>query len=196
MKRIRRCASLSVALVVTAAASIAVSSTVCGMPPLVPMIEEGAGWRLSKGCRVYKFGMLTEPDCDILTGEGIVVQITRIRILDLPRGQDNRTTIGIEFRPEHGSWTFSSPYVALIIKGKRFIQSDIDEAIVFKRQGRPVLDRLQPHQLRYDLPGDESRFFRLRFSVPQNELKDGFALRLVGLKKDGDTALIPSIQFK
>src|SRR5437773_899833 len=87
----------SVTLVVIAAGFVVVSCGVYGMQPAIPKIEDSAGWQLAEGCRVYKFGILTDPDCDILTGEGIAVQITRIRLLNLHPGQDNRSTIGIEF---------------------------------------------------------------------------------------------------
>src|SRR6185295_4151124 len=102
-------ATISVALLLTGAGCVVASTAAYGAPPAIPKIEESAGWQLSEGCRFYKFGILTEPDCDILTGEGVAIQITRVRVLSLPPGQDNRPIIGIQLQPDHGHWYFSSP---------------------------------------------------------------------------------------
>lgn len=123
------------ALLVIVAAFVVVNSRAYGMSPAIPKIEDGAGWQISEGCRVYKFGILTDPDCDILSGKGIAIQITRIRLLNLQPGQDNRTTVGIEFRPDHDKWYFSSPYVTLLIVGKSFAPPDIEEGLVFEKGG-------------------------------------------------------------
>ena len=164
--------------------------------PAISRIEEGAGWQLSEGCRVYRLGIPTAPDCDILAGQGIAIKITRIRLLSLPPGQDNRTTIGIEFRPDHGSWTFSAPYAALSIAGGSYTPTDIDEAIVFAKAGTTSPERLQPHQQRYELPPGERRFLRLRFAVPQDKLGNGFALRVTGLQRDGESVRVPLLEFE
>jgi hypothetical protein len=81
-----RFALCSVASVLIVASFAVVSCAVYGMQPAVPKIEDSADWQLSEGCRVYKFGVLTAPDCDILTGQGIAIQITRIRLLSLQPG--------------------------------------------------------------------------------------------------------------
>src|SRR6187401_357388 len=104
---------ISAALLLIGAGCAVVDAAAYGTRPAIPKIEDGAGWQLSEGCQVYRFGILTEPDCDILTGEGVAVQITRVRLLSLPPGQDNRPIIGIQLRPDHGHWYFSSPFVAL-----------------------------------------------------------------------------------
>jgi len=174
-----------------------VSATAYGTPPATPKIEDSAGWQLSEGCRVYKFGKLTEPDCDILTGEGVAVQITRVRLLDLPQGQDNRPIIGIQLQPDHGRWYFSSPFVTLVIAGRSYTPAEIDQALVFARSDRPIFpEQLQPKQQRYELPPGEKRFFRLRFPVPQSELKNGFALRMTGLQKEGEALRVPIMRFE
>ena len=186
----------SVALVVIAAGFVVVSCAVYEIQPAITNIEDGAGWQLSQGCQVYKFGFLTAPDCDIVTGAGIAVQITRIRLPNAQPNQDNRSTVGIEFHPDHGTWSFSSPYVALLIAGKSYAPSDLDEAIVFAKGDRPISERLEPHQQRYQLPSDEKRFFRLRFAVSQNELRNGFALRVTGLQREGEAVRVPILQFE
>jgi hypothetical protein len=164
--------------------------------PAIPKIEKSADWQLSEGCRVYRLGIPTAPDCDILTGQGIAIQITRIRLLSLQPGQDNRSTIGIEFHPDHGSWSFSAPYVALLVAGGSYTATDLDEAIVFARGGATILERLQPHQQRYELPPGERRFLRLRFAVPQDKLGNGFALRVTGLRRDGEAVQVPLLEFE
>ena len=186
-----------IALLLIGAGCAVVSTAVYGTPPAIPKIEDGAGWQLSEGCQVYKFGMLTEPDCDILTGEGVAVQITRVRPLSLPPGQDNRPIIGIQLQPDHGHWYFSSPFVALVIAGRSYTPAEIDQALVFARSDRPIFpEKLQPNQQRYELPPGEKRFFRLRFSVPQSELRNGFALRVTGLQKEGEAVQVPIMRFE
>lgn len=172
------------------------SGAVYGIQPAIPKIEHSVGWQLSQGCQVYKFGILTDPDCDILTGDGIAVQITRIRLLSLQPGQDSRSGIGIEFHPSHGSWSFSSPYVSLLIAERSYTPLEVDEAIVFAKGDRPSLERLQPRQQQYQLPPGEKRFFRLRFAVPQNELRNGFTLRIMGLQREGEVVLVPALNFE
>lgn len=192
-----RLAPISVALLLIAAGCAVVSAAVYGTPPAIPKIEDSAGWQLSEGCQVYKFGILTEPDCDILAGEGVAVQITRVRLLSLPPGQDNRPIIGIQFQPDHDHWYFSSPFVTLMIGGRSYIPAEIDQALVFARSDPPIFpEKLQPNQQRYELPPGEKRFFRLRFSVPQNELRNGFALRMTGLQKEGEAVRVPIIRFE
>ena len=192
-----RLAPISVALLLIGAGCAVVSAAVYGTPPAIPKIEDSAGWQLSEGCQVYKFGILTEPDCDILTGEGVAVQITRVRLLSLPPGQDNRPIIGIQFQPDHDHWYFISPFVTLMIGGRSYIPAEIDQALVFARSDRAIFpEKLQPNQQRYELPPGEKRFFRLRFSVPQNELRNGFALRMTGLQKEGEAVRVPIIRFE
>jgi hypothetical protein len=164
--------------------------------PAIPKIEDSADWQLSEGCRVYRLGIPTAPDCDILTGQGIAIQITRIRLLTLQPGQDDRSTIGIEFHPDRGSWSFSAPYVALLIAGGSYAPTDLDEAIVFAKAGATILERLQPHQERYELPSGERRFLRLRFAVPQDKLANGFALRVTGLQREGEAVRVPLLEFE
>jgi len=164
--------------------------------PAIPKIEASADWQLSEGCRVYRLGIPTAPDCDILTGQGIAIQITRIRLLSLQPGQDNRSTIGIEFHPDQGSWSFSAPYAALLVAGGNYTPPDPDEAIVFAKAGARTLERLQPHQQRYELPPGDRRFLRLRFAVPQNELGKGFALQITGLQRDGEAVRVPLLEFE
>ena len=186
-----------IALLLIGAGCAVVSAAVLGTPPAIPKIEDSAGWQLSEGCQVYKFGILTEPDCYILTGEGVAVQITRVRLLSLPPGQDNRPIIGIQLQPAHGHWYFSSPFVTLVIAGKSYTPAEIDQALVFARSDRPIFpEQLQPKQQRYELPPGEKRFFRLRFSVPQSELKNGFALRMTGLQKEGEAVRVPIMRFQ
>src|SRR5580765_7320336 len=115
-----RLAPISVALLLIGAGCAVVSAAVYGTPPAIPKIEDSAGWQLSEGCRVYRFGILTDPDCDILTGHGIAIQITRIRLLNLPPGQDDRATIGIELHAKDDGRYFSSPFVGLIIAGRSY----------------------------------------------------------------------------
>jgi len=88
--------------------------------PFLPTIEANANWQLSEACRVYQYGFLTDPACDVLTSEGIVISVTRIRLLNLQAGQDNRATIGIEFEPKQANWYLSSPYATLEVGGKRY----------------------------------------------------------------------------
>ena len=167
-----------------------------GIQPAIPKIEKSADWQLSEGCRVYRLGIPTAPDCDILTGQGIAIQITRIRLLSLQPGSDNRATIGIEFHPDHGSWSFSAPYVALLAAGGSYMPTDLDEAIVFAKGGAAILERLQPHQQRYELPPGDRRFVRLRFAVPQDKLVNGFALRITGLQREGEPIRVPLLEFE
>ena len=196
MRTAKRFSLSSVALLVIAAGFALGSCAVYEIQAAIPNIEDGAGWQLSEGCRIYKFGFLTAPDCDVVTGAGITVQITRIRLPNSQPKQENRSIIGIELHPDRGTWSFSSPYVALLIAGKSYTPSDLDEAIVFARGDRPILERLEPHQQRYQLPSDEKRFFRLRFAVPQNELRNGFALRVTGLQREGEPVPVPILQFE
>ena len=192
-----RLAPISVALLLIGAGCAAFSAAAYGTPPAIPKIEASAGWQLSEGCQVYKFGILTEADCDILTGEGVAVQITRVRLLRLPPGQDNRPIIGIQLQPDHGHWYFSSPFVTLVTTGRSYTPAEIDEALVFARSDRPIFpEKLQPNQQRYELPPGEKRFFRLRFSVPQSELRNGFALRMTGLQKEGEAVRVPIMRFE
>ena len=192
-----RLAPISVALLLIGAGCAVVSAAVYGTPPAIPKIEDSAGWQLSEGCQVYKFGILTEPDCDILTGDGVAVQITRVRLLSLPPGQDNRPIIGIQLQPAHGHWYFSSPSVTLVIAGRSYTPAEIDQALVFARSDRPIFpEKLQPNQQRYELPPGEKRFFRLRFSVSQSELRNGFALRVTGLQKEGEAVRVPIMRFE
>ena len=197
MRAGNRLAPVSVALLLIGAGCAVVSAAVYGTPPAIPKIEDSAGWQLSEGCQVYKFGILTEPDCDILTGEGVTVQITRVRLLSLPPGQDNRPIIGIQLQPAHGHWYFSSPSVTLVIAGRSYTPAEIDQALVFARSDRPIFpEKLQPNQQRYELPPGEKRFFRLRFSVSQSELRNGFALRVTGLQKEGEAVRVPIMRFE
>src|SRR5207248_537047 len=164
--------------------------------PFLPTIERTTGWQLSEGCRVYQYGILTDPDCDVLTGEGIAIQITRIRVLNSKAGQDHHTTIGIEFQSSAGSWSFSPPYVALETGGNTYTSPDIDEALVFKTAGRAISpQKMQHDRERYELSLGERIFFRLQFAVPQNEIRDGFALCVTGLHKDGVAVSVPAIKF-
>jgi hypothetical protein len=190
-----RAVSLGASVVVVTVLAIA-GCAATRMHPAIPKIEESAGWQLSEGCRVYRLGIPTDPDCDILTGQDIAIQITRIRVLSLQPGQDDRGTIGIEFQPDHGSWSFSAPYAALLIAGGSYTPSDLDEAIVFAKEGATIVQRLQPHQQRYELPPGEKRFLRLRFAVTQDKLGNGFALRVTGLQKDGEAVRVPLLKFE
>ena len=192
----KRLAPLSVALLSIVAGCPVVSSPIHGARPATPRIEDSGGWQLSEGCRVYKFGILTDPDCDLLTGDGVAIQVTRVRILSLSPGQDNRPTIGIQFQPDQGGWNFSSPFAALTIAGRSYI-ADIDQALVFARGDRPIFpEKLGSDQQRYELPPGEKRFFRLRFSVNQSELGNGFALRVTGLHKEGQAVWVPIMKFE
>ena len=176
---------------------LVVSSALYGMGPAIPTIEHSAGWQLSEGCRVYKFGVLTDPDCDILTGYGVAIQITRIRLLNLPPGQDDRATIGIELQADRDEQYFASPFVGLIIAGRSYTPPEIDQALVFAKRDRPIFpEKLQANQQRYQLPPGEKRFFRLRFSISQSELGDGFALQVTGLQSAGETLQVPPIRFR
>ena len=189
-------ALLSVALLSIVAGCAVVNSPAYGTRPAIPRIEDNGGWQLSEACRVYKFGMLTDPDCDLLTGDGVAIQVTRVRILRLPLGQDNRPTIGIQFQPDQGDWYFSSPFVALSIGGRSYI-ADIDQALVFARGDRPIFpEKLGSDQQRYELPPGEKRFFGLRFSVNQGELRNGFALRVTGLHRKGEAVWVPVMKFQ
>ena len=191
-----RLALLSVALVSIVVGCPVVSAPVDGTRPAIPRIEDSGGWQLSEGCRVYKFGMLTVPDCDLLTGDGVTIQVTRVRILSLPPGQDNRATIGIQFQPNQGDWYFSSPFVALSIAGRSYV-ADNDQALVFARGARPIFpEQLQSDQQRYELPLGEKRFFRLRFAVNQSELRNGFALQVTGLHREGEIVWVPVMKFE
>ena len=193
----KRLTPLSVALHVIVAGCSLVNTPGYGIRPAIPKIEESAGWQLSEGCRVYKFGILTDPDCDLLIGEGIAIQVTRVRVLTLQPGQDSRPTIGIQFQPDKGDWYFSSPFVALSIAGKRYTPADIDQALVFGRGERPLFTgKLPSNQQRYELLPGEKRFFRLRFSVPQSELGNGFALQVTGLHKEGEVVRVPIVKFE
>ena len=141
------------------------------MGPAIPKIEDSAGWQLSEGCRVYKFGILTDPDCDILTGHGIAIQITRIRLLNLPPGQDDRATIGIELQADDGDRYFSSPFVGLIIAGRSYTPPEIDQALVFAKRDRPIFpEKLQPNQQRYQLPPGKRDFSDFGFRFPKVSL--------------------------
>ena len=192
----KRLALLSAALLSIVAGCAVVTSPVYETRPAIPRIEDSGGWQLSEGCRVYRLGMLTDPDCDLLTGDGIAIQVTRFRILSLPPGQDNRPTIGIQFQPDRGDWYFSSPFVALSIAGRSYI-ADIDQALVFARGDRPIFpEKLGSDQQRYQLPSGEKRFFRLRFSVNQSELRNGFALQVTGLHKEGQAVWVPIMKFE
>ena len=192
----KRLALVTVALLSMVAGCAVVSSPVYGTRPAIPRIEDSGGWQLSEGCQVFKFGMLTDPDCDLLTGDGVAIQVTRVRILSLPPGQDNRPTIGIQFQPGQGDWYFSSPFVALSIAGRSYI-ADIDQALVFARGDRRIFpEKLGSDQQRYELPPGEKRFFRLRFSVNQSELRNGFALRVTGLHKEGEAVWVPVMKFE
>lgn len=162
--------------------------------PFVPAIEDPIDWHISEGCRIYQYGILSDPGCDILTGKGIAIQISRIRILSLHPGADDRTTIGI--KPQRDDWYFSSPYAALEIAGREYISSEIDEVLVFERQRQSFVEKLEARQQRYRLPLGEKRFFRLRFAVPQAELSNGFALRLTGLHRHSAAVSIPILNFK
>jgi hypothetical protein len=165
--------------------------------PFVPTLESSANWQLSEGCRVYRYGILTDPDCDILTGDGIAIQITRIRVLNLQPGQDNRAIIGIELAPDNGDWNLSLPYVSLELGESRQVVAEINEALVVEKRGQRILpEKLERNHQQYALPPGERRFFRLRFAVPQTELKNGFALRIVGLQKGGAAVSVPLIKFK
>ena len=178
-------------------ALLLISAAAYGAPPAIPKIEPSAGWQLSAGCQVYKFGILTEPDCDILAGEGIAIQFTRFRVLSLQPGQDNRPVIGIELQTAHGHWNFSSPFVTLEVAGRSYAPAEIDQAIVFARSDRPIVpEMLQPNRQQYELPLGEKRFFRLRFPVPQSELGNGFTLRIGGLRKEGEAVRVPIMRFE
>jgi len=189
---------MPVALLLASTGFAVASVAAYGTTPAIaiPKIEAGAGWQLSAGCQVRKFGMLTEPGCDILTGEGVTIQITRVRVLSLPPGQDDRPVIGIELRPDRGEWYFSAPFADLVVAGRRYSPAAIDQALVFTMSDRPIFqEKLQPNQQRYHLPLGQKRFFRLRFPVPQSELGNGFELRVTGLRKEGEVVRVPVIRF-
>jgi len=192
-----RLAPIWVALLLVGAGCAYEGAAAYGTAPAIPKIEGSAGWQLSEGCQVYKFGILTEPDCDILAGEGVVVQITRVRLLSLPPGQDDRPIFGIQLQTDHGHWHFSSPFVTLVIAGRSYTPAEIDQALVFASSYRPIVpEKLQTNQQQYELPPGEKRFFRLRFSVPQSELRNGFELRVTGLQKEGQAVRVPVMRFK
>lgn len=195
MRTLERFPLPTIALAV-AAAGVVVGCAMHVTRVAIPSIEPDAGWQLSQGCQVRKFGLLTAPDCDILRGEGITVQITRIRLPGSPPGEEERSTIGIELRADRGAWTFASPYVELLVGDHRHVPSDLDAAIVFAKAGRPTAERLEAHQQRYPLPPGERRFFRLRFAIPQDALGGGFALRITGLQRDGEALPAPLLRFK
>jgi hypothetical protein len=116
--------------------------------------------------------------------------------LNLPPGQDDRATIGIELQADDDRY-FSSPFVELVVAGRSYSPPEIDQALVFAKRGRPIFpEKLQLNQQRYPLPAGEKRFFRLRFSVSQRELGNGFALRVTGLQSDGETLQVPTVQFR
>ncbi|MBS0337822.1 MAG: hypothetical protein JSS40_13610 [Proteobacteria bacterium] len=192
----RRLAALSVALLSIVAGWPAIGAPASATRPAMPRIEDGGGWKLSEGCRVYRYGMLTDPDCDLLSGEGIVIQVTRVRVLSLPPGEDNRPAIGIQFQPAQGGWDFSAPFVALLI-GDRSYAAEIDQALVFARGGHPIVpEKLASNQHLYELPSGEKRFYRLRFPVDQSELAKGFALRVTGLHRNGEAVPVPLMKFE
>ena len=192
----KRLALLSIALLPILAGGPAVSAPISATRPAIPRIESGSGWRLSEGCRVRQYGVLTDPDCDLLTGEGITIQVTRVRILRLQPGQDKRPAIGIQLQSDQGDWDFSSPFVALLLGGRNYT-AEIDEALVFAKSDRPgVPEKLGPDRQRYDLPPGEKRFFRLRFPVDQSELAKGFELRVTGLHKKGEAVPVPVMKFE
>ena len=164
--------------------------------PFVPTIAENPNWHVSAGCQSYRYGILTDPDCDIVTGEGIAIQITRVRLLSLPPGQDNRTTIGIGLEPGQGTWDIAPPYASLETTLSQSISAVIDEAVVSKKDGRTIFpEKLAPDGQRYDLARAQQAFFRLRFSAPQDDLDKGFLLRITGLHKDGAVVAVPAIRF-
>lgn len=162
----------------------------------VPRIEDGDGWRLAAGCQVRKFGLLTDADCDTLGTEGIAIQITRVRAVHPQPREDGRSTIGIELLADRGAWSFASPFVELLVGGRRHAPSDLDEVIVFVKEGRSLPERLEPRRQQYPLPPGEKRFFRLRFDVPQDELRDGFGLRITGLQREGEAVQVPVLRFR
>ena len=85
---------------------------------------------------------------------------------------------------------------ALTIAGRSYI-ADIDQALIFARGDRPIFpEKLGSDQQRYELPPGEKRFFRLRFSVNQSELRNGFALRVTGLHKEGQAVWVPIMKFE
>lgn len=191
-----RLATICVALLQLGAACAWVGAAHAA-PTVIPKIEGGTGWQLSEGCRIHRLGVPTEPDCDILIGEGITVQITRFRLLTLPPGQDDRPVIGIQLQPDHGHWVFSSPFVALQVAGRIYAPAEVDQATAFGRGARPVFSqRLEPHHQQYELPPGEMRFFRLRFSIPQRALESGFALRVTGLQRAGVAVKVPTLRFE
>ena len=172
------------------------SATANGVPSAVPHIESSAGWQLAEGCRTYRQGLLTDPDCDILTSDGITIQITRIRPLVAPPGPLDRSTIGIELRARHGEWSFSSPYAELLVGARGASPPEIDEPIVFAKANKPSVQRLAPRRQQYQLPPDERRFFRLQFPIAQGELRHGFTLRVTGLRRDGKPVHVPVLEFE
>lgn len=192
----KRLALLSVSLLSIVAGCAVVSSPIYVRRPAIPRIEASKGWQLSEGCRVYEFGIRTQPDCDLLTGHGVTIQVTRVRILNLAPGQDNRAGIGIQFQSDQGDWYLSSPFVTLSIAGRSYI-ADIDQVFVLARGDRPIfLKKLGSDQQRYELPLGEKRFFRLRFSVNQSELRNGFTLRVMGLHKEDEAVQVPIMKFE
>jgi len=162
----------------------------------VPVLEDGFGWRLAPGCQVNRLGFMTRPDCDILAGDGITIQITRIHPLNSSPGQDRRSTIGIEFQVNSGSWSLNSPYLEIVLAGKAMPPSSLDEVIVFEKNGHKISERLEPNRKRYLLPLVEKRFFRFLFPVRQNEFEDGFHLKIIGLQRQDDAVRVPTLHFE
>ncbi len=185
------------ATLLAVASALVAGGEAFGKSLAVPALDSGDGWQLAEGCRVYRLGTRTDPDCDVLSGPGVAVQVNRIRLLDLPAGQDDRTTVGIAIRAEQDHWQFSTPYVALVVGGTSFAPSVIDEALVFEKAGRRIApQRLPPNRSRYPLPAGEQRFFRFRFALPQRDLAGGFVLQITGLQRDGQAVSVPALAFR
>ncbi len=172
------------------------SDTAYGVQPAVPKVQSSPRWQLAEGCRTYRLGLLTDPDCDILTGDGITIQITRMRPLGAQPGPLDRSTIGIEFRARRGEWSFSSPYAELLVGARITPPPEIDEAIVFAKGDKPSLQRLAPRRAQYQLPPDERLFFRLQFPIAPGELRHGFTLQITGLQRDGKPVHVPVLEFE
>ncbi len=165
----------SIAPAVAAFAAFAVvGCAASGTRLALPKIQDSAGWQLSQGCRVYRLGIPTAPDCDILAGHGIAIQVTRIRLLPLSPGQDDRSTIGIELLADPGNWSFSAPYAVLSVAGTSHTPTDLDEAIAFAKGERTVLARLQPRQPGYPLTPGERRLCGRR-ATKRSDWRDGRA---------------------
>lgn len=163
---------------------------------VVPVLEDGSGWRLAPGCQVKRLGFMTRPDCDILASDDITIQITRIHPLISSSGQDGRGTIGIELQAHSGAWSVVSPYLEIVLAGKTLSPPILDEAIVFAKDGQRFIARLESDQERYALPLGEKRFFRFRFSVHQNEFENGFDLKVIGLQRQGKAVQVPTLRFE